>query len=92
MLRIQKIILKSSREKIDLDPKINQTDPKKIIPRFANRCLRVLVCIKKFPHDQLWPEIAKFIANLHRINILDAVERSDLALDALDDSDTLDSS
>ena len=46
---------------------------------------------KNLPHDQLWPEIAKFIVNLHRISVPDAMERSDLALDAPDDSDTPDS-
>lgn len=61
-----------------------------IIPIFANRCLRVLVCKKNLPHDQLWPEIAKFIVNLDRISVPDTMERLDLALDTLDDSDTLD--
>ena len=50
------------------------------------------LCKKKFPHDQLWPEIAKFIVNLYQISVPDAMERLDLALDAPDDSDTPDSS
>ena len=59
--------------------------------KYPIRCLRVSVCKFFLPHNQLWLEIAKFIVNLHQNNFLDAMERLDLALDALDDSDTPDS-
>ena len=44
--------------------------------------LRVLVCKKNLPHDQLSPKIGEFIVDFHRIGSPDAMVRSVLALDA----------
>lgn len=44
--------------------------------------------IPNLPQFWLWPNIGEFIVNLHWIIVLDEMARSDLALDALDDSDT----
>ena len=35
---------------------------------------------KKLPHNRLWPRLGIYITNFHRINILDAMVRSDLML------------
>ena len=60
------------------------------IPGLQISAFRCRFAKKKLPHNQLWPEIAKFIVNLHRFSVPNAMERSDLALDAPDDSDTTD--
>ena len=44
---------------------------------------------KKLPHNRLWPRVGIYIADFHRINILDAMVRSDLMLDTPNFCDTL---
>ena len=43
---------------------------------------------KNLPHNQLWPRVGNFVADIHRISISYAMARLDLALDTPNDSDT----
>ena len=59
-----------------------------IIPKFQISPLGA--SLQKFlPHNQLWPKIGNFIANFNRINIPDAMVRSNLLLDTPNFYDTL---
>ena len=43
---------------------------------------------KKLPHNRLWPRVGIYIANFHRINVPNAMVRSNLMLDTPNFCDT----
>ena len=58
-----------------------------IIPKIANRSFGCRFA-KKLPHNRLWPRVGIYIADFHRISVLDAMVRSDLMLDSPNFCDT----